>query len=144
MYGSDRQELREVFFRAWRKHRNGEPLEGVETLIVDVALRHPEYHALLDDPERHAGRDYLPELGETNPFMHMGLHIALLEQLSIDHPPGVRSYYQTLRAKIPDPHVAEHAMMECLAEAVWQAQRSGRDLDAETYTRCLQELIRRL
>lgn len=136
MYTTDRAELREFFFRAWRKHRTGQPLEGVEQLIVNVALRHPEYHGALEAPERQADRDYLPALGEPNPFMHMSLHIAVAEQLTIDQPPGVRECFQQLRARLLDPHLAEHAMMECLSETLWQAQQSGRPLDQEAYLDC--------
>lgn len=142
MYGGDRAELRGVFFHAWQKHRAGLPLEGVETLIVEVAQRHPEYHAMLERAEPQAERDYLPALGEANPFMHLGLHIAVAEQLSIDQPPGVRDCFQRLRRETPDAHAAEHAMMECLAEALWQAQRSGRPLDANAYADCLQRRAR--
>lgn len=141
MYGTDRAELRDVFFRAWRKHRTGIPLEGVESLIVDTALRHPEYRAILDQPERQADRDYPAALGETNPFAHMGLHIAVAEQLSIDQPPGIRDYFQRLRGRFADPHAAEHAIMECLAETLWQAQQAGQPPDQRAYADCLRRLV---
>ena len=88
MFSTDRTALREVFFRAWRNHREQRALEGIEATIVDVALRHPEYHQLLDGGDTPAQRDYHSALGETNPFMHMGLHIAVAEQLSINQPQG--------------------------------------------------------
>ena len=138
MYTTDRAQLREFFFQAWRKHREGQPLEGVEQLIVEVALRHPEYHDVLDNPERQTDRDYLPALGESNPFMHLSLHIAVAEQLSIDQPPGVRAGFQQLRLKHGDAHAAEHVVMECLGESLWQAQRSRQPLDQTAYLECVQ------
>jgi len=126
MYGGqDRGETREVFFRAWGAYREGRPLEGVEKLIVQVAQRHPEYHSLLEEPEAARERDYFPESGETNPFLHLGMHIAIEEQLSIDQPQGIRDCYQKLLARLPDEHAAQHRMMECMGEMLWQASRGA-------------------
>jgi hypothetical protein len=88
IYGQNRDAMREVFFTAWRKHRERQPLEGIESLVVAVALRHPEYHTLLDRPERHRDSDYHPELGQTNPFLHMAMHISLEEQLAMGNRPA--------------------------------------------------------
>jgi len=137
MYTGDRTELREVFFRAWRNHRENRPLAGVERLIVDVARAHPEYHRILEAPDTQAQRDYLPALGEANPFLHMGLHIAVAEQLTIDQPPGVRECFQRLRARLPDTHAAEHAAMECLEEMLGRARESGQPPDPSGYLACL-------
>ena len=141
MFATDRASLRDVFFRAWHGYREHRPLEGIESIIVDVALRHPEYHEVLDAGDT-STREYHAALGESNPFMHMGLHIALAEQLTIDQPPGVRGFYQQLAARLPDAHAAEHAMMECLTETLWQSQQSGRPLDQVAYLRCLEQLAR--
>ena len=122
-FGQDRRQLREVFFRAWQRHRENLPLEGVEPLIVTVALRHPEYHPLLDDPARAEDRDYLPEAGQTNPFLHLGMHIAIEEQLALDQPHGIRAQYQRLLARLADEHAVQHHIMECLGEWLWRAGR---------------------
>jgi len=141
MYAShDRGATREVFFRAWRKHLDHAPLEGVEQLLVQVALRHPEYHALLDNRTRHLERDFSPLAGETNPFLHMGLHIAIEEQLSLDEPRGIRAVYQTLRTRHPDDHAAQHAMMECLGEWLHRAQQQGGEPNLAIYMECLTRL----
>ncbi len=140
---TDRQRTREVFFRAWRHYRRGEPLEGAERLIVAVALRHPEYHDLLDRPAQYEDRDYPPELGQTNPFLHMGLHIALEEQLLLDQPRGLRAHYRRLLGQLPDEHAVQHAIMECLAEALWRAQREGGGraaADETVYLECVARL----
>ncbi|MBI3897751.1 MAG: DUF1841 family protein [Gammaproteobacteria bacterium] len=143
MYSNDRGEIRQVFFRAWRNYRAQRPLEGVERVIVDVAQRHPEYHALLEAPDTAAQRDYLAGLGETNPFMHLGLHIAIEEQLAIDQPAGVRQIYRQLLARHADAHTVEHAMMECLAETLWQAERNGQTPDQNAYIDCLRRLAQK-
>jgi hypothetical protein len=137
-----RDSTREVFFRAWHHHRDDQALEGVERVLVAVALRHPEYHALLEDPQRHLERDYSPLLGETNPFLHMGLHVAIEEQLALDEPRGIRDIYSKMLARQPDEHATQHLIMECLGEWLWKAQRQGAGLDSDSapYLDCLARL----
>jgi len=139
--GQDRGQTREVFFRAWRAHREGHPLDGVEKLIVQVVLRHPEYHSLLEHPEPARERDYFPESGQTNPFLHLGMHIAIEEQLSIDQPRGIRGYYQKILMRLPDEHAAQHHMMECLGEMLWQASRQATAPQETVYLDCLKRLL---
>ncbi|KPK47450.1 MAG: hypothetical protein AMS22_16570, partial [Thiotrichales bacterium SG8_50] len=91
-----RDATREVFFSAWRTYRAGQALEGVQKLVVQVALQHPEYHAMLDNAQDYADQDYTPEMGQTNPFLHMGMHIAIEEQLALDQPRGLRARYVSL------------------------------------------------
>jgi hypothetical protein len=123
-----------MFFGAWRKYRAGEPLVGIEALALDVILRHPEYHDALLHPERSREKDYVDE---SNPFLHMSLHLALEEQLSIDQPPGIAQRFQALLAKFQDRHEALHQALECLAETVWRAQRAGTPPDGTAYLECL-------
>lgn len=136
-FRGERGEMREVFFRAWRHFRQEHSLTGIEKIAVDVALRHPEYHSVLENPQSFQDRDYLPDFGETNPFLHMGLHIAIQEQIATNRPPGVVGIYQTLRERSDDSHMVEHQMMDCLAEALWQAQRHGGQPSEEGYLACL-------
>ena len=126
--------MREMFFSAWRKYRAGQPIAGIEALALEVILQHPEYHEALDDPERSRDKDYVDE---SNPFLHMSLHVALEEQLSIDQPPGIALRFQALLAKLQDRHDALHEALECLAETVWRAQRDGGSPDPAAYLQCL-------
>ncbi|WP_462321453.1 DUF1841 family protein [Halochromatium sp.] len=138
MFHQDRDQLRQAYLTAWRKAREGEPLEPVERQIIEVAEQHPEYHALLEQGERALGREWLPERGESNPFLHMALHIALQEQVTTDRPPGIRRLYQAMVAQCAgDAHEAEHRILECLAEAIWKMQRDGRDLNPKAYLKCI-------
>jgi hypothetical protein len=137
MFNPSRADARRMFFDAWRKHRERLPLVGMEAIVVNVMLEHPEYHALLDDPEQHMERDYSPELGVTNPFLHMSLHLAIEEQLSIGQPPGIKAGYQRILNKCGSPHDAHHVVMECLAETIWQAQRHNAPPDGVAYLACL-------
>lgn len=126
-----------MFFDTWRKYHAQEPLSGIETLVIDVVLQHPEYHSILDKPEQYRDRDYAPEQGVTNPFLHMSIHLAISEQLSIDQPFGVKTRYQSLLEKTGDAHAAQHEMMDCLAEMIWQAQRNQTPPDPVLYLACL-------
>ena len=136
MYAPTREQARQFFFETWRKYRAAEPLAGLEAVALDVLLAHPEYHPLLDNPERYRERDYSPESGELNPVLHLSLHLAIEEQLSIDQPPGIRSEFERLRAAKGE-HAAKHDVLECLGEVVWQAQRNATAPDAELYLECL-------
>ncbi|MGH8683969.1 MAG: DUF1841 family protein [Nitrosospira sp.] len=137
MFNPSREQARQFFFDTWRKYRQREMLSGMEDMALEVILLHPEYHAMLDDPERYQDKDYLPEMGDTNPFLHMGMHIAIKEQLSIDQPAGIRQRFERLLKETGDEHAATHQVMECLAEMIWQAQRNRSALDATVYFECL-------
>ena len=140
MYGDDRRRMRQVFFLAWRKHRSGRPLEGAEKTIVDVALLHPEYHDLLERPEDNAERDFPPQGGQTNPFLHLALHLAIEEQLATDRPPGIRDGYRRLLHQNGDRHGVIHLIMECLGESLWNAQQRGTAPDEAAYLDCVRRL----
>lgn len=142
MFGDDRNQIRQVYTEAWRKHRDHEPLEPLEQMIVSVVGLHPEYHALLENPDSALDRDWLPEDGETNPFLHMGMHIAIQEQLGTDRPAGIVDIYKQLIARTGDAHAADHAVMECLGEVLWQAQRSNNMPNDAAYLDCLRKLLR--
>lgn len=137
LFSRHRDQLRQGFCEVWRKHRAGETLEALEIQIRAVILMHPEYHALLDKPEQALGREYLPEAGATNPFLHMGLHIAIHEQVATDRPAGIRALRAAWHAQWPDTHALEHQMMECLAESLWRSQRDGVAPDEAAYLDCL-------
>ena len=141
MFNPSREEARQLFFDTWRKYQAHEPLVGLETIVLDVLLLHHEYHALLSNPEQSIERDYPPELGNTNPFLHMSLHLAINEQFSIDQPPGIKQRYAALLEQLGESHAAQHALMECLAEMIWQAQRQQSAPDAGVYFDCLDRKI---
>ena len=136
MFNPSRERVRHFFCEAWRKHRARLPLEGAEVTAADLILEHPEYHALLENPAAAIEREFTPEGGQMNPFLHLSLHLAIAEQISIDQPRGIRAIYQALRARL-DVHDAEHAILECLGEALWRAQRQGGGIDATAYLDCL-------
>jgi len=137
MFNPSREEVRRFFFEAWQKHRERRPLVGLEAVAVDVMLMHSEYHHVLDDPARFLDREYTPEDGATNPFLHMSLHLAIEEQLAIDQPTGIRAEFARILARRGDRHDALHAALECLGEAVWDGQRTGGTPDAAAYVECL-------
>jgi len=140
MFNPSRDEVRRFFTETWRKQRAGEILTPLEAMAADWIVEHPEYHADLADADGATARDYTPEEGRTNPFLHLSMHLAISEQLSIDQPPGIRAAHDKLAAKLDSTHEAQHMIMECLGETIWEAQRTGTPPDTDAY---LQRILRR-
>ena len=140
-HDQDRSGLRRHYMDAWRKHRAGTPLEPLEHQLVAAIEQHPEYHPLLDGGEQALGRDYTPESGQSNPFLHLGLHLAIREQVATDRPPGIAAVHRELSRRLGDAHEAEHRMLEKLGEALWFSQRTGRPPDEAAYLESLRQLI---
>lgn len=140
MFDLDRDQSRQLFFTAWEKHKNKHIMEPLESLIVSVIQLHPEYHVFLDKKEDNQDKDFFPEMGDTNPFLHMGLHIAIKEQISINQPIGIKDQYTRLLNKHQDPHNVEHLILDCLAQTIWEAQRKNSMPDNEAYLSCIKAL----
>jgi hypothetical protein len=140
LYGQDRADIRNVFFDAWAKYNAGEVLLGAESTVVHVALQHPEYHDVLANREKYSDRDYHIDAGETNPFLHMGMHVTIIEQISLDKPAGVRARFSQLLQKLRDEHEVQHKMMECLGQWLWQAQQSNSPPSEQDYLDYLQRV----
>lgn len=141
-FPSDRGSLRRFFIDAWRKKRQGAPLESLEDMVARIVGQHPEYHMLFDDDAAVDGEFTVSE-GQTNPFLHMAMHVAIQEQVSTNRPPGIRPLYAELARRFGDRHALEHAMMECLGESLWQAQRTGRLPYEQAYVECIRALKKR-
>ena len=138
MFSPSRDEARRFFIDSWVKLRGGQPLTDLERIAAGLVALHPEYHGVLDDPERNLDREFAPETGAVNPFLHLSLHLAVAEQISIDQPPGVRAHFERLRTVHGAEHEALHALTECLGEMLWQAQRQRTAPDAAVYLACLE------
>ena len=143
IFPNDRHALRRRFIEAWRKACSGGIMEPLEIQIAEVIAEHPEYQALLERADAALDKDYLAETGETNPFLHMALHIAVREQVATDRPPGIQHAFHALLAERPERADAEHVMLDCLAETLWSAQRAGRTPDEDAYLERIRERIRR-
>jgi hypothetical protein len=137
MFNPSRADARRFFFETWRKYRSQAPLEGLERTAIEIILLHPEHHALLDDAQRNLERDFPPDDGAVNPFLHMSLHLAIAEQVSIDQPRGIGAAYRELVGRAASEHAALHALLECLGETVWRAQRDRAAPDEEAYLECI-------
>ena len=139
LFNPSRDEVRAFFFDAWAKFNTQQTLTDLEKIGVGVMHMHPEYQSILDAPERFKQQEYFPEFGETNPFLHMSLHLSILEQISINQPIGIAEIYEKLKLKYQEEHAAQHDILECLAETIWLAQRNNAGLDAEHYLQLLQQ-----
>jgi len=138
IFGQDRQELRKMYADAWQKHLAGQPMSPLEIQIAAVIAEHPEYLDAVTATD--LDRDYAPEGGQTNPFLHMGLHLGIREQVATNRPAGIAKIHANLAARDGDPHSAEHRMIECLAETLWEAQSANRPPDEALYLERLRRL----
>lgn len=139
-FGNNVQDTRQLFYTAWHHYRLAKPLTSLEQQLVNVIIDHPEYHALLEQKNSQNNQAWFPEMGQTNPFLHMGLHLAVRDQLATDRPPGVVRQHQQLISKYQDTLAVEHLMMEALAECLWQAQRNHSAPDELAYLQALSQL----
>jgi hypothetical protein len=137
-HDQQRDALRRMYLEAWQRHSEGLPLTPLQAQVADVVALHPEYHSLLT-PDA-LDRDWAPEQGQTNPFLHMGMHLALREQVSTDRPKGIRDVHSLLVRRHDSAHEAEHRMMEPLGAALWEAQRQGVAPDEQRYLAALRSL----
>ena len=138
IFGQDRDALRRMYAEAWQKHSEGQPLSDLEAQIATVIGEHPEYQdAVTGDLQQ----EFSVDGGETNPFLHMGLHLSIREQVGTDRPAGIRQVFGQLAAKSGDPHAAEHRMIDCLAETLWQAQRDRQEPNEQEYLQRLRRLL---
>ena len=140
LFNQDRIQIRTYFRTAWKKYIDRVPLDPLEAIIAEVISIHPEYHAMLAGEHDDLDRDYHPESGQGNPFLHMGMHISLREQASSNRPTGINQLYNNILMKIGDLHQAEHKMIECLGESLWQAQQTGQLPDENVYIHCLKQI----
>jgi Domain of unknown function (DUF1841) len=141
LFNPSRNEVRDFFFEAWAKAKAAQVLTDLEKIALAVMHMHPEYHAILDAPELFKHQDYFPEFGESNPFLHMSLHVSIHEQISINQPTGIVGIYAQLKLKHQNEHDAQHAILECLAETIWQAQRNNAGMDSVHYLQLLQQKV---
>jgi hypothetical protein len=137
MFNPSREEVRLFFTGIWQKHQQRLPLTPLEAIALDWIIEHPEYHDTLGRAEDAVHQDYTPEQGESNPFLHLAMHLSIAEQVSIDQPPGIKGAVEGLTRRLDSLHDAHHQVMECLGEMLWNSQRSGLPPDGVTYIECV-------
>ena len=139
MFNPSREQARQFLADAWRKRRDHLPATPLETIAGDVVALHPEYQGLIGTPDNSIDRDWSPDSGDTNPYLHMSLHLAIEEQLAIDQPPGIVAAYRKLLSRRGERHEALHAILDCLAETLWRSQRDKTPLDSDVYLSLLNQ-----
>ena len=141
MCNPSREEVRRFFCDTWQKTKISSPLTPLEAIARDWLLQHPEYESLLSDPETAEVSDFDIGQGQSNPFLHLSMHLSIAEQISIDQPNGIRDAFQQLAARLGE-HEAHHQIMECLGEMLWTSQRNGTPPDGESYVECIRRRTR--
>ncbi|MDO4877847.1 MAG: DUF1841 family protein [Neisseria sp.] len=142
MYDVNTHDVRRFFAKVWQQRLNPLQLDALQQKALRIIEAHSEYAKYLENVEDYLDKEWTPEGGEENPFLHLSLHLSVQEQAAIDQPPGIRAVYETLCGRHGGDWVsAEHLMIEALAETVWEAQRYGRGLDVNAYMTRLRRLI---
>ena len=137
MFTPSQHDVRRFFCETCRKHRANEILTPLEAIAADWIVQHPEYRDALSDVEAALAADYPVEQGQSNPFLHLSMHLSIAEQISIDQPPGIRNAFIALAQRLDSEHEAHHQMMECLGEMIWTSQRNGLPPDGIAYIECV-------
>ncbi len=144
MFNPSREDVRRFFRDTRAKQHSGAPLTPIEALASDWVALHPEYFEVLapireGEPDSFEARD-----GEANPFLHLSMHLTIVEQVSIDQPAGIRAAVESLTARLGSAHDAHHQVMECLGEMLWTAERHRAPPDGAAYVRCVEQRARNL
>ena len=137
MFQPSQHDVRLFFCGTWRKQRDAELLSPMEAQAARWIDEHPEYHAELADEAAALAASYRVEDGRENPFLHLSMHLSILEQTGIDQPTGIRQAVEQLAARRNSLHQAHHEVMECLGEMIWSSQRSGLPPDGPAYIDCV-------
>jgi hypothetical protein len=141
LFNPSKDEVRTFFCEAWAKQINSGILTPLESIAARWMVEHPEYHELLSDLEKAKAEDFSVEKGQTNPFLHLAMHLSITEQVQIDQPPGIRDAAKNLTIKLDSEHEAQHRIMECLGQVMWDAQRQGTPPDMEVYVESIRNLV---
>lgn len=136
----NRLELRKLYFDSWQKHLVNQKLTDLETQIIHVIKQHPEYHHYLSNIDN-LEKDFSPDMHETNPFLHLGLHLGIIEQIVTNRPDGIQGIYHNLCQKNYDTHKVQHVMMDYLAESIWNAQKNNAPPCQKSYIDQLKSLL---
>ncbi len=127
-----------MYADAWHKAQGAEVLSPLDAQIAKVIEDHPEYQCCLINDDLDA--EISPEQGKTNPFLHKGLHLAVRDQVATDRPPGISKVFHDLAGKYSNSHEAEHRMLDCLAETLWEAQNRNAPPDEQKYLERLRKI----
>jgi hypothetical protein len=141
MFNPSKDDVRRFFCATWAKRSQGLPLTPLESLAADWITEHPEFHADLSNEEKALAKDYSVEAGATNPFLHLSMHLSIEEQISIDQPPGITAAFARLAQRLDSRHQAMHVVMECLGQALWQAQKNQAPIDADAYLESIRRAV---
>jgi hypothetical protein len=141
MYNLTPLDVRNFFFTTYEKYKAQAPLSDLEKITISIVLEHPEYHSVLENKSKYLDYEWSAASGETNPFLHLSMHITIIEQLSINHPPQINQLYQQLCVKYGSEHEAFHQLMDCIAEMLWHAERKTSQPDINIYLECVKSKL---
>jgi hypothetical protein len=143
MFNPSQEDVRRFFCQVYAKQQSTHLNDALESLAGLWVAEHPEYATDLTDVDAALAKQYKGDDGQSNPFLHLSMHVSVSEQCSIDQPRGIRQAVELLAAKRNSLHDAHHEVMECLGAMLWESQRSGRPPDGQAYIAAVQRLATR-
>ncbi|WP_092400973.1 MULTISPECIES: DUF1841 family protein [Candidatus Ichthyocystis] len=142
MFPPSRHEARLFFFNIWGKKLKKEPFTGIEKKASLIIEDHPEYHYILDHPKLYSDFDFSTEHGTINPFLHLSLHLTIVEQIDTDQPRGIVDLFQQLCIKHTNEHDAKHAILDILAEEIWSTIHNKTIFDNVRYLQRIKKVTK--
>lgn len=141
MFNPNQHDVRQFFCETYQKTVARSILTPLESIASHWITQHPEYQADLSNVNAAKEADYSVEQGKTNPFLHLSLHLAIAEQISINRPAGITPLFTTLAQHLKSEHEAHHVLMECLAHTLWESQRHQQPFDDADYIAAIQKQL---
>ena len=141
MFKPSQQDVRRFFCETFRKFHAKEILTPLEVIASDWINQHSEYNAVLRDPETAIHANYSIDQANSNPFLHLSMHLSISEQITVDQPRGVRAAFNILASKLNSQHEAHHEIMECLGTMIWNSQRNNLPPDGQAYIEALRKRV---
>ncbi|AGF49226.1 DUF1841 family protein [Candidatus Kinetoplastidibacterium galati] len=139
MFNPSLDQARYFFIEVWNKHKLSKTLTPIEKTTIACILEHPQFYKDLDNKES-IKNSYNSNFPESNPFLHLSMHLAISEQLLIDQPCGIKAAYNKLITS-NDPHTAIHKIIKCLTLTIQYSQTHRLELDSNKYMNLIKDLI---
>lgn len=109
-------EYRVFFLQAWKKHLQGSKLSDLESQVRDVLLLYPQYISELNQDKTYPLED--------NPYIQMGLHLTVWDQVRTNRPEGIRPWF--LEACVANSQKeVEQLMLMVLRQTVYVSYQAG-------------------
>ena len=138
----DRAQNRKLFHMLWERAQNDDfaGLDDEQRRIAEALKLHAdEYHNVFEFSDVVPDREFDPQKGEVNPFLHISIHAAVQAQLEAKDPIEVLQFYNAMRKKKCSHHDALHLILTILAPLMFRTMKSLMPFDNNRYLSLLKK-----